>query len=454
MKLFNTLSGTLEPFSPDHDPVTMYVCGITPYAASHVGHAMSAVVFDVVRRYLEFKGYGVRHVQNFTDIDDKMIDAAARSGVSISDLAESNIRAFLEEMDALNVLRAHVYPRATGEIPRILEMIGGLVDDGYAYPADGDVYFRVRKDPDYGKLSHRTLDGMRAGARVEVNERKEDAMDFALWKGRKPGEPHWDSPWGSGRPGWHIECSAMSLAYLGETLDIHGGGQDLVFPHHENEVAQSESYTKKQPFARFWLHNGLLRLGDGKMSKSVGNIVSVREALERHSADALRLFFLSSHYRAPLSYTDDGVVAQERGAERLRVALETAGVDGDGEPLDPAPHRGRFLAAMDDDLNTPRAIAALFDLAHDINRCREQGRATSQGRETLRELVGVLGLTLKPPETGFAGAPFIDLLIETRKRLREAKQFDLADRIREELADLGIVLEDSAGGTTWKPKVS
>lgn len=254
MKLFNTLSASKEEFSSPDGRVRMYVCGITPYSESHFGHAMFSVVFDVLRRYLEYRGYQVHHVQNFTDVDDKMIRAAAEMGISIDELAETNIRDYMDELEALNVLRAHAYPRATQEIPRIVEMIQGLQDKGYAYQADGDVYFRVRMNEDYGKLSHRSLDSLRAGARIEVGERKEDPADFVLWKGQKPGEPAWDSPWGPGRPGWHIECSAMSIAHLGEQLDIHGGGQDLIFPHHENEIAQSESYTGKKPFARFWVH--------------------------------------------------------------------------------------------------------------------------------------------------------------------------------------------------------
>ncbi len=452
MKLYNTLSGKKEDFSVANGVVKMYVCGVTPYAASHVGHAMSYIIFDVLRRYLEFKGLKVKHVQNFTDIDDKMIQGAARLGISTKELADRNIEAYLREMDALNVQRAHKYPRATEEIPRIIEIIKVLIDRGYAYSVNGDVYFRVRRDPDYGKLSHRSLESMMAGARVEPGEAKEDAMDFALWKGQKPGEPAWDSPWGPGRPGWHIECSAMSIGYLGESLDIHGGGQDLIFPHHENEIAQSENYTQKEPFARFWVHNGLLRVGEDKMSKSLGNIVPIAEALQRSSPDAMRLFFLSSHYRSPLVYSEDGVAAQERAAERLRHALKD-GAGGGGPRLDPAPYRQRFIEAMDDDLNTPRAIAALFDLARDINRGREQGQDVADAQATLRELAGVLGLTLKEPEAvgKVDVAPFVQLLVDVRSELRAARQFALADKIRQRLAEHGVVLEDKpGGGTEWK----
>ena len=452
MKLHNTLSGKKEPFSSPDGKVRMYVCGITPYSASHIGHAMFAIVFDVVRRYLEFKGFEVRHVQNFTDIDDKMIQAAAGLGISTRELAEQNIQQYLDEMDQLNALRAHVYPRATEEIPKIIEMIERLVATEFAYPKDGDVYFRVRADKDYGRLSHRALDSMMAGARVEIDESKEYERDFALWKGQKPGEPAWDSPWGPGRPGWHIECSAMATAYLGETIDIHGGGQDLIFPHHENELAQSESYSNSKPFVRFWMHNGLLRFGEDKMSKSLGNIISVKEALERFSPDALRLFFLSSHYRSPLVYSEHNVEAQERASERLMAALRpSATADGD-QRLEAEQFRERFVEAMDDDLNTPRALAALFDLAREINRGREDRYDVSNAQAVLRELADVLGLRLAEPEGHPSAdiAPFVDLLIDVRADLRQAGQYDLADKIRDQLHSLGVIIEDSSEGTQWR----
>jgi cysteinyl-tRNA synthetase len=454
MKLYNTLSGEKEDFSISDGKVRMYVCGITPYAPSHIGHAMFSVVFDVVRRYLEYRGFDVVHVQNFTDIDDKMIAAANQEGISTGELAERNIRQYLDEMKALNILPAHEYPRATQEIPRILAMIKGLEDDGYAYASNGDVYFRINKDADYGKLSRRTAEDLLAGARVEIGEYKEDPRDFVLWKAQKPGEPGWDSPWGPGRPGWHIECSAMSMEYLGETLDIHGGGQDLIFPHHENEIAQSESYTHKEPFARFWLHNGMLSIGEDKMSKSLGNVISVQEALDRFSSVALRLFFLSSHYRNPLVCSEQNIAAQERAAERLRHAASVNGASDstEGLPVDSEPYKARFVEAMDDDLNTPRALAVLFDLARDVNRGREEGRDIQQAQEALRELTSVLGIDLEEPESKTAGdiAPFVDLLIETRRQLRAAKQYDLADRIRNRLAELGVILEDTPGRTNWK----
>lgn len=454
MRLYNTLTGQAQEFVPaEGNTVKMYVCGVTPYSSTHVGHALSYVVFDVLRRYLEFLGYDVRHVQNFTDVDDKIIQRAHEQGIESEELVEQFIQDFYRTMDALNVLRAHVYPRATQEITPIVDTIKDLVDKGYAYPAEGDVFFRVTRSQDYGKLSHRTLEGMIAGARVEVDEHKEHPMDFALWKGARPGEPAWDSPWGPGRPGWHIECTAMSITYLGESLDIHGGGQDLIFPHHENEIAQSEASTGRQPFSRYWVHNGLLRLGEDKMSKSMGNLISVEEALESHDPDSLRLYFLSSHYRSPLQFTEEGCAAMERSAERLRHALGRD-YDGAGMALDPAPYRERFLEAMDDDLNTPRALAVLFDLARDINRCQDSGGKAKDAQDALKDMGGILGITFAEPGGGaresLAAKPFIELLLDTRARLRKAKEYSLADEIRQGLESQGVVVEDTAQGTNWE----
>ena len=471
MKLFDTLSGEKREFQPRGSEVKLYVCGVNPYAPAHVGHALSYLTFDVLRRYLEFRGFRVHHVQNFTDVEDNIIAAAQRSGVTITELTERYIQEFFEDMDVLNVLRAHVYPKATEEIPQIIEMVSGLVEKGYAYSAEGSVYFRVTRFDGYGKLSHRTLDGMMAGARVEVEAHKEHPMDFVLWKAAKPAEPSWESPWGPGRPGWHIECSAMNLHHLGEQVDIHGGGQDLVFPHHENEIAQIEAFTGTAPFSSFWLHNGLLRLDEAKMSKSLGNLVTVREALSSVSPDGLRLYLLSSHYRNPLTYGEESLAAQERGAERLRQAAHTEeGPATGGEQVDPEPYRRRFLESMDDDLNTPQALAALFDLAREMNRGRESGKGIGQARSALMELSGVLGLRLDVP-TGDDGAiaPLMDLLgefqlaasaeatawgvvkrlVEHRDELRASRQFELADRIRDRLHDLGVTLEDTAQGTHW-----
>ena len=450
MKLYNTLTGTTETFTTSDDVVKMYVCGITPYSPSHLGHALKAVVFDVLRRYLEYRGYQVKHVENFTDIDDKMINRAADEGTTIHELAERNIERYLGEMEALNVLPAHVYPRATQEISKMQELIESLVEKGMAYAVGGDVYFRVRRDEDYGKLSRRSLDTMRSGTRIEAEPGKEDLMDFALWKSQKPGEPAWDGPWGPGRPGWHIECSAMAMEYLGTVLDIHGGGQELIFPHHENEIAQTESYTGVQPMARFWVHNGLMRLGDEKMSKSLGNLVSVRDALERYSSDSLRLFFLGSHYRSPTMYTDDGVESQERAMDRLRGAVVPADVAPGSEILDPSSFKTMFIEAMDDDLNTPRALAAMFELIREINRGREGGMNVTSAQEVLLEVASVLGLTLDAKQRTGDIDPLIDLLIKSREELRSAKMYVQADGIRERLEELGYVLEDSADGTTWK----
>ena len=452
MKLYNTLSGKKEEFAAPNGKVGMYVCGITPYAPSHIGHAMMSVVFDVVRRYLEYKGFSITHIQNFTDVDDKIIQAANDIGISTTELAEANIKQYLEEMDALNVLRAHTYPKATTEIPAIVDMISALEKRGYAYAVNGDVYFRVNRSADYGKLSRRSAEDLLSGARVDVDEAKEDPRDFALWKSQKPGEPAWDSPWGAGRPGWHIECSAMSMRYLKDGLDIHGGGQDLIFPHHENEIAQSESASQQQPFARYWLHNGLLSIDEDKMSKSIGNVISVGEALNMFSPAALRLFFLSSHYRNPLVYSEQNIAAQERALDRIRNAASAEERSADGEPLDAAPYKSAFVAAMDDDLNTPRALAAIFDLARQINRAREDGKSVSAAQRTLRDLAGVLGIDVDAPPDDASGdiAPFVDLLVQTRADLRAARQYALADKIRDNLAVLGVTLEDGGGGTEWR----
>ena len=471
----------------------MYVCGITPQSEAHIGHAMSYINFDTIRRYLKFRGYKVKCVQNFTDIDDKIINKAAALGVGISELAEKNMAGFMQDMDALNISHVDLYPRATQEVPGIIEMVQGLVDKGFAYPAEGSVYFRVTKLDDYGKLSHRTLDQMLAGARIEPGDEKENPMDFVLWKASKPGEPSWDSPWGKGRPGWHIECSAMCLKYLGETLDIHGGGQDLIFPHHENEIAQSESFTGKKPFVKYWMHNGLLRLGEEKMSKSLGNIISVKEALSKYSSDAIRVFVLGSHYRSPLTYTPEAIAAAENGADRLRQVMEANTAGGKPFCFDPAPLRQRFIEAMDDDFNTPQALAALFDMARELNRLRDEGCDITEGQAQLRELGGVLGLSLSKSEmisgevrpspetvssqiTEARSADLENLLPEIesglhspnvsddeikghitravaiRFRLRTDKQYQQADDIRNRLESMGIVIEDSAGGTAWKVK--
>ena len=450
MKIFNTLSGQKEEFEPRGEVVKMYVCGVTPYSECHIGHAMSYIVFDVVRRYLKFKGYSVKYVQNFTDIDDKIIDRANQVGIAPGELAERFISQYFADMDAMNVHRADVYPRATEEIPKIIEVVQGLIDRGHAYEAEGNVYFRVKSDPDYGKLSHQDLEGLMSGARVEAGSEKEHPLDFALWKATKPGEPWWDSPWGKGRPGWHIECSAMSLRHLGETLDIHGGGRDLIFPHHENEIAQSESYTGVTPFVRYWMHNGLVQLGDEKMSKSLGILVTVKEVLERFSPDAVRLFVLNSHYRSPVSFSEEGLEAAERAADRLRQAVRGGGGGDTPASIDTDGLRRSFVEAMDDDFNSAQAIAALFDLAREINRTRVEGGDVKQAQGTLLELAGVLGLTLEERQVSLAAHPFIELLVSVRSELRKEKLWQLADRIRSSLEEMGIAIEDTPQGTLWR----
>jgi len=475
MKVFNTLSGQKEEFHPKGKTVNIYVCGVTVYDDCHIGHAMSYVLFDVIRRYLEFKGYKVKHVQNFTDIDDKIINRANQLGVSSSELAEKYIDEYFRDMDALNIERAHVYPKATEEIPKIIEVIQGLITKGYAYDSEGSVYFRVKNFPGYGKLSHQALDDIISRSCSSEEGKKEYPLDFALWKAAKPGEPFWPSPWGQGRPGWHIECSAMALKYLGKSLDIHGGGQDLIFPHHENEITQSESFTGTVPFARYWLHNGLLQFGEDKMSKSLGNLITVKKALERYSPDAIRLFILGSHYRSPLTYSEETLKAAEVGMERLRQATRDGGGSGGKAVLDVESFKRRFIDSMDDDFNTAQAVAVFFDLAREINRAREENCDVADARNTLVDLAKVLGFTLEEParpplDAGpfigllsefnheFHRAPrhdlkveqLIQLLIETREKSRQTKQWQLADVIRNRLIELGIALEDTPKGTVWK----
>jgi len=456
MKVYNTLSARKEEFVPQGDEVKMYVCGVTPYDDAHIGHAMSYIIFDVIRRYIRFSGYKLKFVQNVTDIDDKIINRANQRGVDVSKLAEEYAASFMTDMDALNVMPADVYPRATGEIDKIIEVVAGLVDKGYAYEANGSVYFRVRQVEDYGKLAHRSLDSMMAGARIEVEKDKEHPMDFTLWKASKPGEPSWDSPWGKGRPGWHIECSAMSLKYLGDTLDIHGGGRDLIFPHHENEIVQSESFTGKKPFAKYWLHNGLLQFGADKMSKSLGNLITIKEALAKYGADAIRIFVLGSHYRSPLKYSEEAIEAAEAGAERLRRVVSRQDTGGE-EVIDAEAYHQRFIEAMEDDFNAPQALGVLFDLARAINQAADSGQGFGKAKETLVRLAkDVFGLTLEALDA--AGGvtdetqACVDSLVKERNECRRSRQWQRADEIRDELAEMGITLEDTPEGTKiiWK----
>jgi cysteinyl-tRNA synthetase len=478
MQVFNSLSGKKEEFIPWGDEVKMYVCGINPYDDAHIGHALSYMFFDVVRRYLEYRGYKVKHVQNITDIEDNIIAHASERGITVQELTQKYVERFDEDMKALNVQPAHIYPRAMSEIPKMLEIVSKLVEKGFAYAVGGNVYFRVRQVPDYGKLSHRDTEQMLTGTRIEAGEDKEDQMDFLLWKEAKPGEPSWDSPWGKGRPGWHIECSAMSIRYLGEQIDIHGGGQDVVFPHHENEIAQSESFTGKKPFVKYWIHNGLLSIGGQKGSRSLGNMITIREALKICSADAIRVFVLGSYYRSPLSFFNDSLDIAEKATDRLRMAAVAQSKGDKGKaPVDTGAYKEKFIEVMDDDFGTPQALATLFDMARDINRLSTEGYDISELKTVFIELAGVLGLTLKPvedkvdvsavaavyadicretgrnpiTETGNADAMMQDL-IAARQQFRKEKQWAQADLIRNKLDAAGFVLEDSAQGTTWKVK--
>lgn len=467
IQLYNTLTRRVEPLQTlEPGVVRMYVCGVTVYAEAHIGHAMSALVFDVMRRYLEWRGYRFIHVVNFTDVDDKIIARANQLGRDPRELAEQYIGEFMEQLAALNVLPATLYPRATQTMPDIIAFIQKLIDLGRAYPVEsGDVYFRVSSFASYGKLSGRSLEDMLSGTRFELDPLKESLADFALWKAAKPGEPAWPSPWGAGRPGWHIECSTMSLRHLGEQIDIHGGGNDLIFPHHENEIAQTESLTRK-PFAACWMHNGMLQLvnphtrQDEKMSKSLGNLVTIQDFLRQYDADVFRLIVLSTHYRSPLTYNSEVAADNARKLERLRSAgLPATGNLVEGKAVSTLADavqatQAQFVAAMDNDLNSAGALAALFDLVRAINAARDAGvgeapLATAQ--TALRELAGVLGLRLNQASpTTRAAAPFIELLLETRAALRQARHYELADTIRRRLADLGVTLEDTPQGTRWK----
>ncbi|MCS6994448.1 MAG: cysteine--tRNA ligase [Anaerolineales bacterium] len=462
IRLYNTLTRkkeelqTLEP-----GIVKMYVCGPTVYNDAHVGHAMSALVFDIIRRYLEYRGYRVRHVMNYTDVDDKIIQRANQMGIDPFALAQKYIEDFNQNLEDLNILPATSKPQVSKTMPQIIAFVQGLIERGYAYPTpSGDVYFRVTKDDDYGKLSGRKLEEMQAGARIEVGEEKQHPMDFALWKAAKPGEPAWDSPWGKGRPGWHIECSAMNLAELGEQIDIHGGGNDLIFPHHENEIAQTESYTGK-PFARYWMHNGMLQLGGEKMSKSLGNIISIKEFLSKRDADVMRMLVLNGSYRAPLVFNEETLDAAEKGLERLKSALRPAinkSADSTADAVVALPAaiqtvETAFTEAMDDDFNTAGALGALFDFVRAINTARDAGATESQLRpaqDTLRKLTGVLGLRLTEKRGAGDADKFIELLLEVRTEARKQKLWALSDMIRDRLKELGVIVEDSREGSTWR----
>ncbi len=461
LRIYNTLTRLKESFETiEPGKVRLYVCGPTVYDSAHVGHAMSSIVFDIIRRYLEYKGYQVRHVMNYTDVDDKVIQRANALGVEPAHLAERYISEYDRHLQQLNILPPDVKPRVSEEMETILQLVQDLIEKNFGYVVDGDVYFRVSKDGDYGKLSRRKLEDMRAGYRFEVDERKEDPADFALWKASKKGEPAWDSPWGPGRPGWHIECSAMALRHLGEQIDIHGGGNELIFPHHENEIAQTESLTGK-PFTRYWVHNGLLQFGGDKMSKSIGNIITIDEFLSKYDANTLRMMVLNGHYHAPLTYTEEILEQTGRGLERLKGALRHASPSSSVDPsitqeLQQKAFRLRdaFESAMDDDFNTPAAMGEIFELVRVINQARDAGieeAGLQHAQQVLKELTSILGLRLEIEDDLHEDiGPFIELLIEARQAMREAKQWALADKIRDRLLEHHIALEDTKTGTIWR----
>ena len=458
LHIYNTLTKTKEKFTPiEPGKVRMYVCGMTVYDYCHLGHGRVMVVFDMVVRYLRARGYQVTYVRNITDIDDKIIRRAQENGEPMDALTGRFIQAMHEDALALGVLPPDQEPRATVYIPEIIAMIATLVERGYAYAAaNGDVYYHVRKFAGYGQLSGKSLDDLRVGARVEADEMKQDPLDFVLWKAAKPGEPSWDSPWGAGRPGWHIECSAMSDACLGHHFDIHGGGLDLQFPHHENEIAQSVGATGAK-FVNVWMHNGFVRVDDEKMSKSLGNFFTIREVLKKYDPEVVRYFILASHYHSPLNYAEVSLDNAKAALTRLYTALKD--VTPAAVPSPPAEYAELFHAAMDDDFNTPVAVAVLFDLARDINRLRDSDPTQAAGLAgLLLQLAAILGLLGRDARAFLQGAAAaggpasadIEAQIAARSAAKRAKNFAESDRIRDTLKAQGVILEDVAGGTTWR----
>lgn len=460
MIIYNTMTRKKEEFVPaDKNEAKIYACGPTVYNYIHIGNARPLCVFDVLRRYLEYRGMNVKFVQNFTDVDDKIIKRANEEGLSFSEVSEKYINEFWTDAHGLNVRDASVHPKATENIDEIIKIIKSLVDKGYAYDVDGDVYFRTLKFGDYGKLSHQPIEDLQSGARIAIGEKKEDPLDFALWKAAKEGEPYWDSPWGKGRPGWHIECSAMNRRYLGKTIDIHCGGQDLIFPHHENEIAQSEC-ANGCTFARYWMHNGYINVDNVKMSKSLGNFKTVREIADKYGYEVIRYFLISSHYRSPINYSLE-IIEQCRSAldrlytcrESLDFAIKNAvDIEDDNELIDLInSRREQFIKAMDDDLNTADGIAAVFELVKDINTKILDKNVSKNVCETAAkvfdELCGVLGI-LYNRKSNDLGAE-IEELIEKRQQARAAKDWATADKIRDDLKARGIILKDTPQGVTW-----
>lgn len=475
IKVYNTLTRQKEEFVPIvPGKASIYVCGVTPYNHPHIGNARPFVTWDVIHRFLEHEGYEVTHVQNFTDVDDKIINAANKEGVSWSDICGRYMDAYFEAIDKLNVRRADIYPRVSDHMPEIIAMVEQLIENGFAYVVEGDVYYRVEKFEHYGELSGRNLEDMLAGARIDIDERKENPMDFALWKGAKPGEPSWTSPWGEGRPGWHIECSVMSMKYLGETFDFHGGGSDLIFPHHENEIAQSEGCTGKHPFVKYWLHNGFITVNEEKMSKSLGNFFLVIDILEHFEPETLRFFILSTHYRSPLDFSDERLKEAERSLARLATAQENlcslAQIPGAG-PTEQSlalytkieGFRNEFLDAMRDDFNTALAISYMFALGKEINtyyqsvvagETKPDGTLVNIMKKIFAEMCGVIGVLEKSALQASADAglenALMEILIDIRQEARQNKNYAQADALRDKLAGAGIILEDTPQGVRWK----
>lgn len=461
MKLYNSLTRRKDEFVPiEPGKVRMYVCGPTVYNYFHIGNARPFLIFDTLRRYLEYRGYDVKYIQNFTDVDDKIIRKAKEEGLDSFVVSEKYIVEYFRDADALGIKRATVHPKVTETIPEIIAYIQTLVDLGNAYVADGDVYYATASFKNYGKLSRQSLDDLEAGSRIEINEQKQNPMDFVLWKSKKPGEPSWPSPWGEGRPGWHIECSVMSTKYLGETIDIHAGGQDLIFPHHENEIAQSEAYSGK-PFAHYWLHNGYINIDNEKMSKSKGNFFTVRDILKQYDPEVLRFFILSAHYRNPINFSEELILQAGNGLERLYNAKENLNHTIENasnikltvmeiEKLSNLRHhKEHFLEVMDDDLNTADAISTIFELIREINSNLEETSSkefASNALSLLMELAGVLGILSK--EKGGLDEE-VEALIEKRKDARARKDFAKSDEIRDRLKEMGIVLEDTPQGVKW-----
>ncbi|WP_153125804.1 cysteine--tRNA ligase [Peribacillus tepidiphilus] len=462
IKIYNTLSRKKEEFQPlEEGKVKMYVCGPTVYNYIHIGNARPAIVFDTVRRYLEFRGYEVSYVSNFTDVDDKLIRAANELGEDVPTIAQRFIDAYFEDISALGCRKADVHPRVMESMDIIIDFIQALIDKGYAYESEGDVYYRTRKFEGYGKLSHQSIDDLKAGARIEVGEKKQDALDFALWKAAKEGEISWDSPWGKGRPGWHIECSAMAKKYLGESIDIHAGGQDLAFPHHENEIAQSEALTGK-PFAKYWMHNGYINIDNEKMSKSLGNFVLVHDIIKKHDPKVLRFFMLSVHYRHPINYSEELLENMKAGLERLttsyqnikhRLSSSSGLTDHNEEWLNKIQDlREQFIKEMDDDFNTANAISVLFELSKQANYyLMEKNTHEEVLKAFMNEfetLFSVLGLELEAEE-GLLDEE-IERLIQERNQARKERNFSRSDEIRDQLKAMNIILEDTPQGTRWK----